>query len=471
MRIDEAIRGLIGPDSFITDEDAMAPYLVDWRNRYHGRAQGVARPATPSEVAAVVRICAQNAVPVVPQGGNTGMCGGATPDPTGRAIVIGLDRMNRIRDVDPLNNAITVDAGCVLADIQARAGEVGRLFPMGLGSEGSCQIGGNLSTNAGGTAVLRYGTMRDLVLGLEVALPDGRIWNGLRALRKDSTGYDLKQLFIGAEGTLGIITGAVLKLFPTPMVSRSAMVALDGVEAALRLLAALRATCGDRLNAFEIMSAGQLALVLRHIPDVRNPVATEAPYYLMIEASDAAGADDLGGMLETVLGQAHADGTILDAVVASSEAQAALIWRLRHSVSEANMREGLGVSHDTSVPISRLPEFVADCTASLGERFPQANTVFVGHVGDGNIHVVVIFQRELFPDADAFERVATEVTTIVHDASAARGGSISAEHGIGQMHAARLARYKDPLELDLMRAIKRTLDPGGIMNPGKILVP
>ena len=465
----EGLREALGSTSVLTSDNDTEPFVNDWRGRYHGRALAVVRPGTTAEVSRVVALCREHGIAVVPQGGNTGLCGGATPDAAGDAVVLALERLNRVRSLDPLDNTMVVEAGCVLAAIQAAAEGVDRLFPMSLGAEGSCQIGGNLATNAGGTAVLRYGAMRDLVLGLEVVLPDGQVWDGLRRLRKNNTGYDLKHLFVGAEGTLGIITAAVLKLFPAPRVTRSAMAALPDLDAALSILASMRTALGDRLNAYEIISQGQVDLVIRHMPGIRNPVATPAPWYLMVEATDTLDDLDLAGVLEGVLGEAIENGAALDAVIPATEAQAQGIWTLRHSVSEANRREGVSISHDTSVPVSRVPDFVRACTARLIAEIPGCRPVIVGHLGDGNVHVVVFLAPGESPSPEALETVAERINAIVHDESAARDGSISAEHGIGQSHAARLPLYKSKVEMDLMRTVKRALDPNGLFNPGKVL--
>lgn len=459
----------LGERYVLTEPRDQEPYLHDWRGRYAGRALAVVRPASAEEVAAVVTLCREEGAPMIPQGGNTGLCGAATPGREGDAVVIVLDRMNRIRSLDPLENTMVVEAGCVLATIQQAAAAADRLFPMELGSEGSCQIGGNIATNAGGVAVLRYGPMRDLVLGLEVVLPDGRIWDGLRRLRKNNSGYDLKHLFIGAEGTLGIITAAVLKLFPRPRTTRSAMAAIPDLDAALRILAAMRTALGDRINAFEVISDGQVAFTLRHIPGVRNPVATPAPWYLMVEAADSLGELDLSEVLERVLGEAIEAGDALDAVIPASEAQAEAIWKLRHSVSEANKKEGPSISHDSAVPVARVPDFVRGCTERLLAEVPGCRPVFVGHLGDGNVHVVVFLAAGEHPPEVEFEALAKRINAIVHGESVARDGCLSAEHGIGQSHVARLPLYKSAVEMDLMRSVKSALDPLNLFNPGKVL--
>jgi FAD/FMN-containing dehydrogenase len=426
------------------------------------------RPANSQEVAAVVKACTASRTPIVPQGGNTGMCMAAVPRVGRHEIVLSLARMNRIRDVDSLNNTITVEAGVVLAAIQQAAAEANRLFPLSLGAEGSCTIGGNLSTNAGGVNVLRYGNTRDLVLGLEIVLPDGRIWDGLRSLRKDNTGYDLKQLFVGAEGTLGIITAAVLKLFPRPSASATAWAAVTDPEAALELLALLRRHCGDRINAFELISRACLELVLRHIPGTRDPLAQPHEWYVLTELADSQTGDTLRQELERALEEALASGLVLDATLAESGGQSQALWRIRESIPEAARGEaGMLYRHDISVAVSAVPEFVREAGPELDKRFPGAQVICFGHLGDGNLHYNVFIPGRSRSDAAA--REAHDVTDLVYDLVQRYGGSFSAEHGIGLAKVKELVRYKSPLELELMRAIKRTLDPEGIMNPGKVL--
>ncbi|WP_299804476.1 FAD-binding oxidoreductase [Tardiphaga sp.] len=467
----QQVAAIVGPNNILTDPAEMAPYLQDWRGRYTGSASCVVRPGNTEEVSGVLVLCIANDHPVVPQAGNTGLCGGAIASKSGDSVVINVSRMNGIREIDAVNGTMTVDAGCILQHVRDAADRQNLLFPMLLGSVGSCEVGGLVSTNAGGTGVLRYGNMRELVLGLEVVLPDGRIWNGLRALRKDNTGYDLKQLFIGAEGTLGIVTAAVLKLFPRVSASVSAMVALDSVSDAITLLQELRARLGNRVEAFEIMSAPQLAIVLKHMTQLRNPIAGNAPYYALIEIADSHSQQDLVMALEDVLGTALERGTIADATIAPDLAKATAIWDLRHNISESNKREGFTVSNDTSVPISRQSDFVARVHEKAKAAFPEAHVCFCGHIGDGNIHAIIVFPRSLYNSPEEFEAAASRANTIVHDASVALGGSISAEHGIGQMHLHRLPRYAAPVELDLMRTIKRALDPKWLMNPGKVITP
>jgi FAD/FMN-containing dehydrogenase len=468
------LRGILGPSGLVEDAGEMAPFLGDWWGKRQGSALAVARPDTVERVAAVVACCARAGIPIVPQGGNTGLCGGATPRPEDAdCLVVALGRLRRIRAVDPYNQTITADAGCTLAEVQAAAAQADRLFPLSLGSEGSCQIGGNISTNAGGTAVLRYGTMRDLVLGIEAVLPDGTLWHGLRGLRKDNTGYDLKQLFIGAEGTLGIVTGAVLKLFPRPTSHATAWVALDTLDQAPVLLALTRSLCGERITSFEVCSRSQLNVVYRNIPDTRDPLDGEGDWVALIELADMASDAELQGLLEQAMGRALEEGMAIDAALASSQAQAQAIWRIRHAVSGANVREGYSVSHDISVPIAAVGVFVREAREALREYTQDALTLVVGHAGDGNLHFILLFPhavwQALIPETR--ETRAAGITAIVQRTALALGGSISAEHGIGVAHRDELQAAKPPAELAMMRAIKHALDPRGLMNPGKLLQP
>ncbi|GAA5183726.1 FAD-binding oxidoreductase [Niveibacterium umoris] len=458
---------LLGGPHVITADADQAPYLQDWRGRYTGRVQAVVRPATTEEVAAVVRLCRTHGAPMVPQGGNTSLCGGATPDDSGKAVLISLQRLNHIRALDTDNDTLTVEAGCTLAEVQAAAAEADRLFPLSLASEGTCRIGGNLSTNAGGVHVLRYGNARDLVLGLEVVLPDGQVWNGLRALRKDNTGYDLKHLFLGAEGTLGLITAAVLKLSPRPRSVCTAWVAVTDPAAAVALLRRFRTECGERLSAFELMSQMTLALVLRHIPGAQNPLAEIPSWSVLVELSDTRVDAALDRILESVLAPAMESGAVLDAAIASSEAQRLALWGLRENASEAQRHEGVSVKHDVSVPVSRIPEFLRRADAALTAAFPGIRIVAFGHVGDGNLHY-----NCSKPAADENAELLAEwggLNRIVHDLAHELGGSISAEHGLGQLKRGEIRRYKSALEMDLMERIKRAFDPDGLMNPGKVL--
>ena len=458
---------IVGPQGLLTGDAQVAPYATDWRKRYRGHPLGVVKPATTPQVAAVVKLCSEAGIAVVPQGGNTGLVGGATPDAGGSQLVVNLSRMNRIRGIDSVNNTMTAEAGCVLASIQQAAQAGGRLFPLSLAAEGTCELGGNLSTNAGGTAVLRYGNTRDLVLGLEVVLPSGEIWDGLRALRKDNTGYDLKHLFIGAEGTLGVITAAVLKLFPLPAERAVAIVAVAAPANALALLSRLQRDCGERLTGFELFSDFCLELVLRHFPGSQAPLPARAPHYVLVELSDLRANGRAAAFLEEALEAALGAAEIGDAAVAKSEAQAAAFWALRENISEAQAREGANIKHDVSLPISAIAEFIAQTDALLERAFPGARLVTFGHLGDGNLHYNVS-PRQGAP-APAFLASGGEVNLIVHDQVARFNGSISAEHGLGQLKREEILRYKSPLEIGLMQRIKAALDPKGIMNPGKVI--
>jgi FAD/FMN-containing dehydrogenase len=461
----EQLSDLVGPGNVLASSVEMEHYLVDWRGRYRGAAACVVRPLTTAEVSAVVSLCVQAGMSIVPQGGNTSLCGAATPDSKGTAVVINLTRMSRIRAIDPVNNTMTVEAGCVLSALQDAAAEAGRLFPLSLAAEGSCQIGGNLSTNAGGVQVLRYGNTRELTLGLEVVLPNGEIWNGLRGLRKDNTGYDLKHLFIGAEGTLGIITAAVMKLFPLPQASATAWLAIDSPASALALLADLQATFGASLTACELVSDISLGLVLKHISGSLPPLPP-TPWHLLVELSGAGEALALREALESFLGKALERGMIADAVLAQSGEQAKRLWALRENIGEAQKIEGLSIKHDISVPISRIPEFIERADQALQKAFPEIRIVAFGHIGDGNLHYNQ--SKSESGENAAFVAAQSAVNRIVHDLVHELGGSISAEHGIGQLKRDEILHYKSPIEMEMMRAVKRALDPQGVMNPGKL---
>ena len=461
------LRDVVGDAGLVTDPDQLPRYLSDWRDAYRGRAAVVVRPASTEEVAAVVALCRDAGVALVPQGGNTGLCGGAVPDASGRQVVLSLTRLRRIRAVDPDNQTITVEAGVVLQQVQEAAAAAGRLFPLSLGAEGSCTIGGNLSTNAGGTGVLRYGTMRDLTLGLEVVLPDGRIWDGLRGLRKDNTGYDLKHLFIGAEGTLGVVTAAVLKLYPALRSRATAWVALPSPQAAVDLIGICRTLGGDRVTAFELMSRQSVDFVLRHAAGVRDPFAAPHPWYALVELGDTLPDAGLDGLLETVLGEAVERELVLDAVVASGSAQVAGLWALREGISEAQNHEGPSLKHDVTVPVSSIAAFVERTDRALRAAVPGIRIVVYGHIGDGNLHYNL--SGPVGGSADGFRARADELARIVYDATSAFDGSISAEHGLGQAKRDVVADYKDPVALQLMRGLKDLLDPAGLMNPGKVL--
>jgi len=463
----ERIGAIVGPQGLVTDPRDLEPYLGDWRGFYHGAALAVVRPAASDQVAAVVRICAETGTAIVPQGGNTGMSGAATPPATGGGIVLQLGRMNRILGLDALNNTVTVEAGCILANIQQAARDARRLFPLSLGAEGSCQIGGNLATNAGGINVLRYGNARDLTLGLQVVLPDGRVWDGLRGLRKDNTGYDLKQLFIGSEGTLGIITAAVLKLFPVPRTTVTALTAAPAPAAAVELLSLLRDECGDRISAFEIISRRCVELVLKHIPGTREPLARAHPWYVLVELAEASESGPLQGEFERAMERAGERGLVLDAAIAASGAQREALWRMRETIPEASRVEGLLYRHDISLPVSRIPDFITEAGAALEHAHPGARVICFGHLGDGNLHYNCYIPGRNRDDAAAL--AATDVNRTVLDVVQRFGGSFSAEHGIGQAKRGELKRYKSPVEIELMRTLKTALDPRNIMNPGKVL--
>ena len=452
----------------LQDPDGTAPFLIDWRRQWHGRALAVAQPETAEAVAVLVRWCAANRVAIVPQGGNTGLAGGCVPDESGRSIVLSLARMNRVRAVDAVNNTLTVEAGCTLQAVRDAAEAAGRLFPLSLPSQGSCTIGGNLSTNAGGTAVLRYGNTRDLCLGLEVVCADGRIWNGLRGLRKDNAGLDLRDLFVGAEGTLGVITAAVMKVFPRPAGTAVALAAVPSPVAALAMLALAQDMLGPGLTTFELIGRPCLDLVLRHFAGTADAFAERSAWYVLLEAADwrlaAGAAEALSACLEAALG----NGAASDAVLAQNTAQASALWNLREFVSDAQAREGASVKHDVSVPISCIPDFIEAVTQAVENGIAGARMMIFGHVGDGNLHCNVQFDGGRLgggPDD------AARANRIVHDLTMQCGGSISAEHGLGVLRAAEAARFKSAVELDMLCAVRAALDPHGIMNPGKGIGP
>lgn len=461
----EHLQAIVG-NSHVLSGTLAAPYLKDWRGRYAGQAEAVVFPVDTAQVSAVVILCKQYQVAIVPQGGNTSLCGGSVPLPEGRQVVVNLSRMNKIIDVDANNHTMTVQAGCTLLAVCATAEHHNCLFPLGLTAiAGHCEIGGNISTNAGGIGVLRYGSMRDMVLGLEVVLPDGRVWNGLRSLRKDNTGYDLKQLFIGAEGTLGIVTAAVLKLHARPLTTVTAMVAVGNVTSATRLLELIRENCGNAVSGFEIMSRNCLEMVFKHIPDTLEPFGAQYPWYLLIQLSDVA-----KGLVQDTLRTTVAGFTSprFDYQITSDANVAEQWWKLRRNISEAQKREGLSIKHDVSVPLSKVAQFILHADASLKSAYPGVRVLAFGHMGDGNIHynVSVSDQNKNILFIKAQEE---NVNKLVYEVIRELGGSISAEHGIGQLKRDTIRDYKDPLELELMRSIKRTLDPQGLMNPGKLI--
>ncbi len=447
-------------------------YLLDWRKRKQGVALAVVEPSNANEVANVVRWCAVNDVVVVPQGGNTGLSGGGTPEPVETAVrpavVIALKKMNRVRAIDPINNTLTVEAGCVLETIQEVASQAGRLFPLSLASEGSCTVGGNLSTNAGGVNVLRYGNARELCLGLEVVTAQGEVWNGLRGLRKDNTGYDLRDLFIGAEGTLGIITAAVLKLYPLPASRQVAWMAVESPDVALQLLGLAQAKLGAALTAFELISEVAHSIVLKHVPNSRRPLADVSPWYVLIEVVDFNNDEACTATLQAILEAAFEASLISDAAVSSSEAQYKAIWALREDVSEAQAAEGKNIKHDIAVPVSQVANFVRETHALVAAAFPDVRMVTFGHLGDGNLHYNV--SPPLGSNHDEFLKNQDAINLIVHDSVARFNGSVSAEHGLGTLRRDEAARYKSSVEMSMMRAVKQALDPQGIMNPNKVLV-
>lgn len=461
------IAAIVGARGVITDRTTMQPLMESWRDGWVGRSPLVVLPATSTEMAAVVAICAATRTPVVPQGGNTGLTGSSQPHPGDSEIVVSTSRMNRIRDLDLDNDTITVEAGCILANIQEAARQAGRLFPLSLGAEGSCQVGGNISTNAGGIQVVRYGNMRNLVAGLEVVLPDGRIWNGLRGLRKDNAGYDLKQMFIGAEGTLGIITAATLRLFPLPKATATAFLATPSPATAVAWLRRARALLGDRITAMELVERRCLEIARKHDPAIPDPLADRHPWYLIVELSDQDTSEELTERLTAAFEAGLEAGEVVDGAIASSEDQAAGLWRIREGIPEGQKREGYSFKHDISVPISKIALFLSEADAALKARFPGIRSFSFGHVGDGNIHYNPL-QAGGEPAAVWAERLP-EVNRIVHDIVHRLGGSITAEHGIGRLRVGEIARYKPDHEIEMMARVKRSFDPQNIMNPGKVI--
>jgi FAD/FMN-containing dehydrogenase len=462
----QAFGAIIGARNLLTDSADMAPYLKEWRDLFTGKARAVARPSSTKQVAALLALARESGTPIVPQGGNTGLVGGQIPVADGREIILSLGRMDKVRSIDPVSDTIIVEAGVTLSRVQDAADGVDRLFPLSLASEGSCTIGGNLSTNAGGTAVLAYGNSRDLCLGLEVVLADGRIWNGLRTLRKDNTGYDLKNLFIGAEGTLGVITAASLKLFPKPRARATAFLAVASPDQALALLHLARAEAGQQLTTFEIMPRFGVEVVLRHAPGTRDPLGAPSPWYVLMELS-SPGADGLGATIERLLEAALDQGVISDAVLAASEGQQQDLWRIREAMSEVQRFEGGSIKHDVSVPVAAVPDFLAEAIALVVRMVPGCRPLPFGHLGDGNIHFNITQPEGA--DKAAFLARWAEINAAVHAVVSSFHGSISAEHGIGRLKKHLLPGVKDPVELALMRAIKATLDPTGILNPGAVL--
>jgi len=469
----DKLKAIVGDKGLITDDQGKHPFLTDWRENYLGKALAIVRPATTEEVAEVVKLCTAETVAIVPQGGNTGMSGGATPQEDGREIVLSLTRMNRVLDIDKIGYTMTVEAGVVLKTIQEAAADADRLFPLSLGAEGSCTIGGNLSTNAGGVQVLHYGNARNLVLGLEVVLPSGEIWNGLRALKKDNTGYDLRDLYLGAEGTLGIITKAVLKLWPKPKDNATSWSAVPSPQAAVELLSGAYAASEDNVTSCELMGRQGIDLVLQHIPGTAEPLSDRHDWYVLMEWSstrprrDGDNAGSLREKMETYLGEAMEKGLVLDAVVAQTDAQSKALWALRENHTEASKKEGPSIKHDISVAVSRIPAFVTEGLAAMTKALPGCRPLCFGHVGDGNLH----FNCQAPPgwSKPQFMQYGDAISGAIYDLVTAYGGSISAEHGIGRIKVDELAHYRSRTELDVMRTLKRALDPQNLMNPGKVI--
>lgn len=470
----DAIRAVVGDPHLLVSDQDVAPFSEDWRKRYRGEPLCVALPASTEQVSEVVRLCAEAGVPVLPQGGNTGLVGAATPIGARRAeagapVIIALRRMHRVREIDTLGNTVVVEAGCVLQTLQQLAQDHGRLYAVTLGAEGSCQIGGNVSTNAGGTGVIKYGTTRDQVLGVEVVLPDGRVWDGLRTLRKDNTGYALRHLICGAEGTLGIITAVALRLHPRPAAWASAWLTMDRVEDALSCLSALQSIAGERICAYELLNRAQMHTVLEQLPELRLPADPEAPYAVLLELSDTYPKADLGALMQDALAGLLEAGWLRDAAVAVSESQRAAFWKVRHSVTEANRRAGMGLSTDVAVPVRALPAFIEQAADAVTRRHPQARILLVSHMGDGNVHFIPWFSFDDWAKFADQSAIADEVRGIVHDTAAALGGTFSAEHGVGHVLVGELERLRPPLELELMRRIRGAWDPAALFNPGKLL--
>lgn len=462
------MKAVVGPKGYSDDAAEMAPFLVERRDRYQGRAAAMLRPASTAEVSALMKIAHETETKIVPQGGNTGLVGGQIPFESGDEVILSLTRMNRIGALDALNKTLTVEAGVTLQAAQEAAAGAGLLFPLSLASEGTCQIGGNLSTNAGGTAVLRYGNARELVLGLEVVLADGEVWDGRRGLRKDNTGYDLKHLFMGSEGTLGIITGAVLKLFPAPQSVETAFVAVPSVGAAVALLRRADAMSGGLVTGFELMPRIGIEFVLRHQAGSNDPLGASSPWYVLVELSAGAARDGrLREVMEALLAAAMEADEVSDATIASSDTQRAKLWAMREGMSEVQRLEGGSIKHDVSVPVSRVAEFIALASAAVTKAIPSLRVVPFGHVGDGNIHFNL--SQPIGADKAAFMARWDEMSDIVHDIVRGLGGSISAEHGIGRMKRDEMAATKSVVEMEMMRAVKRALDPKGILNPGKVV--
>ena len=463
------MRELVGTASVVTGAD-MAPHLIDWRKRHTGTAACVVFPRSVEQVSKVLSHCNANGVKVFPQGGNTSVCGGSVPDASGNSILLNLGKMNRILEINANDNSMTVEAGCILADLQEAALEADRMFPLTLGAEGSCQIGGNIATNAGGTNVVRFGNTRDLVLGLQVVLPDGKVWNGLRTLRKNNSGYDLKNLFVGSEGTLGVVTAASLKLFPKPRAVATALLGFDTVDAAVQVGIGLQSAFPGELVGLELISQSEFDISLRHAAKARNPFQQTPLWMVLVELAASTGTSEaLTDRLTEALEAPSELGAIVNAVIASSEQQRGDLWNIRHSVTEANGREGMGLTHDIAVPTYRIPDFVAQAGAALAQHYAMAVPVIVGHMGDGNLHYIAMFTHEYWAQVPDKMRMQSDVSHLLYDIAAAMGGTFSAEHGIGSLHVEEMSLYKDAQEVAIMRQVKDLLDPNDTMNPGRVL--
>jgi FAD/FMN-containing dehydrogenase len=462
MLLDD-LKAIVGPSGWSDDPDELLPHLTEWRDTYRGETLLMVSPATTEQVSAVIKACAAAQTAVVPQGGNTGLCGGAIPDESGEQVLLSLSRMNAIRSIEANDFSMIVDAGCILADVQAEARKAGRFFPLSLGAEGSCQIGGNLSTNAGGINVLRYGNARAQVLGLEVVLADGTIWNGLRGLRKDTAGYDIKQLFIGSEGTLGVITAANLRLYPEVGLTQTAMIVVESPTRAVELLAHLRTSLADQLQAFELIPGRAIRYLQRHRPEISIPFDEDDSWYVLLESSLRDDVEALEAALAIALDKKLGS----DVVIAKNVSEQEALWRIRHSISEVQKLEGVSLKHDVSVPVGKIGAFIEAAEAAVLKLMPDARIVAFGHVGDGNVHFNV--SQPTASEGEGFREKAAEVGNLIYDVVSEFGGSISAEHGIGQAKREVLRKYKDEEEIAVMKAIKTALDPGNILNPGKVL--
>ncbi|EEX86860.1 MULTISPECIES: FAD-binding oxidoreductase [Brucella] len=463
----ERFAAIVGEKNALTAPEDIAAYLIEQRDLYHGRTPLVLRPGSTEEVAAIMKLATETRTPVVPQGGNTGLVGGQQPDESGAAIILSLGRMNRIRNLDTVGNLVTLEAGVILKNLQDAAEKAGRLFPLSLGAEGSCQIGGNLGSNAGGTAVLAYGNMRELCLGLEVVLPTGEILNDLRYVKKDNTGYDLKDIFVGSEGTLGVITAAVLKIFPQPKGKGVAYAGLRSPEDVLRLFQLATEHAGPSLTGFELMPRVGVEFTVRHVDGVRDPLESPHDWYVLIDISSSRSKEDARTTLETILTEAFENDLIQDAAIAESVAQAQSFWKMREEMSWAQKPEGGSIKHDISVPVASIPAFIHEANAATLDMIPGARVVCFGHIGDGNLHYNV--SQPVGADKEAFLARWHDLNHRIHTIVASYGGSISAEHGIGQLKREELVFFKQDIALDLMRRIKAAFDPAGIMNPGKVL--